>query len=87
MKPTPHSPSLGRKEEMSTKLKKKLPITGRDPVDQLYRAVERYVLSNQGTVLVIGGVSVMMLPGEPRGNYYICVKCLGKKPPKPEQPA
>ena len=29
-------------------------IIGRDPIDQLYRAVERYVKSKGGSIVVIG---------------------------------
>lgn len=73
----------GRREsnQMKKKVNRKRLITGRDPVDQLYRAVQRYVLANKGTLIVVGGISVMELPGDAEhSNFYICVKCTGGKP-------
>jgi hypothetical protein len=35
--------------------KAKRVITGRDPTSQLYRAVQRYVEANNGSIVVIGG--------------------------------
>jgi hypothetical protein len=55
-------------------------ITGRDPESQLYRAVERYVKSNGGGVLVIGGIQVQEWPGDFDGTFTIGVRCTGKKP-------
>ena len=55
-------------------------IRGRDPISQLYRAVERYVKANNGNVLVIGGVQVQQWPGTTGAQYVIGVKCLGTKP-------
>jgi hypothetical protein len=55
-------------------------ITGRDPVSQLYRAVLRYVTTNGGSILVIGGIQVQEWPGSGKGNFTIGVKCTGRKP-------
>lgn len=49
-------------------------------VARLYRAVENYVLKNNGTVVVIGGIQVMTLPEEGAYKYRIAVQCVGTKP-------
>lgn len=65
---------------MRAKKKFKSVITGRDPGSLLLRAVERYVMSKGGSVVVIGGIQVQTWPGEFSGNFTIGVKCTGKRP-------
>lgn len=61
--------------------KAKDPLAGkRDPVSQLYRAVRRYVESNDGSVIVIGGASLIEMPGDLKMNYTIGVRCTGRRP-------
>lgn len=55
---------------------------GGSDVEELYAAVRRYVETRGGKLIVIGGVSVMRLPGEPDEAFYLAVKCLGRKPEK-----
>lgn len=52
----------------------------RDPVSQFYRAVERYVKAQGGSVVVIGGIQVIKWPGDFTGNFTIAVKCTGQTP-------
>lgn len=49
-------------------------------VNALYRAVQRYVKSNGGTVIVAGGIQMQEWPNDGSLNYTIAVKCFGKKP-------
>jgi hypothetical protein len=60
--------------------KHKVKIAGRDPLSQLYRAVNRFVESKGGFIVVIGGVLVQQFPGEPKCNFHISVGCTGQKP-------
>jgi hypothetical protein len=70
------------------KAKKKVKRTGdplagdRTPIGQLYRAVRRYVQSNGGSIVVIGGVQVQEWPQDRAGQFVIGVKCLGHRPTK-----
>jgi len=65
-----------------TRAKKDLFGGKRDPGTSLLRAVQRFVLSKGGTVLVIGGIQVQEWPGEGKFKYRIAVQCVGKKPTK-----
>lgn len=69
---------------MKKKLRKSRdPLAGdRTPIGQLYRAVRRYVRSNGGDIVVIGGVQVQEWPEDRAGMFVIGVKCLGRKPTK-----
>lgn len=61
--------------------KRKDPLAGkRDPVSQLYRAVKRYVESNNGSVLVIGGIQIEQPLGERDFIYHVTVRCTGRLP-------
>ena len=55
-------------------------VTGRKPIDALYRGVIRYVEANGGSLLVVGGVQVLEWPGDPKAKFSIVVKCMGEKP-------
>lgn len=68
--PAPHT----RKQRKSKQL-----ITGRDPVSQLYRAVDRYVKSKGGSLVVIGGIQVQQWPGDPAHSFVVAVKCMGRQ--------
>jgi len=65
---------------MSRKKKQRDVLAGRDPTMQLYRAVRRYVESNSGRIIVIGGIQVQEWPGEVEGKYRVAVECFGRKP-------
>ncbi len=66
---------------MAKRKKRKDPLDGkRDPVSQLYRAVKRYVETNGGTVVVIGGIQIEQPLGGRELNYHVTVRCLGKLP-------
>lgn len=51
-----------------------------DVVERLYFAVQDYVCSRGGNVLVAGGVQVIQWPYQPDTQFSIVVKCTGKKP-------
>jgi hypothetical protein len=55
-------------------------VYGKTPVDQLYKAVHRYVERHGGNLIVIGGVEIQEWPGDVTGKFKIAVNCLGKKP-------
>jgi len=55
-------------------------VTGRKPIDALYRGVIRYVEEKGGKLVVIGGVQIQQWPGEAKGCFSVAVKCMGKKP-------
>lgn len=45
-------------------------------------AVQRWVHGSGGTVTVMGGVSIIEMPGARPGQYYIAVACIGQRPLK-----
>ena len=51
-----------------------------DTYDELYKAVQKYVEANGGSVLVIGGVQLIQMPDSLKYNYTIGVKCTGVPP-------
>lgn len=51
-----------------------------DIIDDLYLAVQQYVESNGGNVVVIGGVQVQQWPFDLEHNFTIGIRCTGKKP-------
>lgn len=55
-------------------------LTARDPGTKLCRAVANYLESKGGSALAIGPVSIIDVPGDAHGCFYIGVKCCGKKP-------
>jgi hypothetical protein len=55
-------------------------VTGKGPVESLYRAVIRYVEANGGSLAVIGGIQIEQWPGELSGNFTVAVKCTGVRP-------
>jgi hypothetical protein len=59
---------------------KRNPLSGREPWQQLYRAVERYVKSKGGSIVVIGGIQIQEWRGDPKGVYVVAVTVLGRKP-------
>ena len=69
---------------MKAKKKSKKPdmLAARDPTSQLYRAVRRYIESNGGKLLVIGGVQIEQWPGEGECKFVLGVRCMGRKPTK-----
>ena len=75
--PAPHT----RKPRKSKQL-----ISGRDPVSQLYRAVDRYVKSKGGSIVVIGGIQIQQWPGDASNNFVVAVKCMGRLPKFAEAP-
>jgi hypothetical protein len=60
--------------------KKPIKITGRDFVSQLYRAVARYVESNGGVIVAIGGIQIQEWPDDGKFKFTVAVKCAGKRP-------
>lgn len=59
------------------KSKKKIIKTGDRTVNRLYTAVRNYSEKNGGSVLVIGGISIMK---RDKRSYYLMVRCLGDCP-------
>ena len=56
------------------------PLRGRDAISQLYRAVQRYVNENNGSLLVVGGIEIQEWPGDLPHNFRVAVHCTGVKP-------
>ena len=52
-------------------------IRGKDPISTLYRAVARYVESNGGRLVVIGGIQIQRWPSEEEFSFSVAVKCIG----------
>lgn len=46
----------------------------------LYRAVATYVEQHGGKVLVAGGIQIQEFPAGAKYNFYVAVKCTGRKP-------
>ena len=55
-------------------------LTGNKKVDKLYEAVRDYVESKKGSVVVIGGISIVQMPDDLKFNYRLAVGITGKKP-------
>lgn len=49
-------------------------------IARLYKAVEHYIMKENGTVLVIGGIQTIEWPGESGVKYTIGIPCVGRKP-------
>jgi hypothetical protein len=49
-------------------------------VKELYSAIDRYVESRGGKVIVIGGIEIQQWPGDAKMNFRIAIRCIGKKP-------
>jgi hypothetical protein len=73
---------MKKKQSVNVKSRK---IIGRDPTSQLYRAVIRFVESRSGSIVVIGGITTIELPGDREFIFHVAVKCCGRKP-KPVEP-
>lgn len=73
---------------MKKKKKSKLPAwrRSRDPNDRLIVAADNWVKAHGGSAVIMGPVSVMTFPGEREADYYVVVKCLGKRPVKSPSP-
>lgn len=51
-----------------------------DKIDCLYRAVQDYVESKGGSVVVAGPVSIMQWLGDRKLKYSVVVSCVGRLP-------
>jgi hypothetical protein len=54
------------------------------PTDRLYNAVQNYVEKRGGKLVVVGGIEIQEWPTDPEFCFRVAVKCLGRKPKKPE---
>jgi len=64
--------------------KKRKRLAGCPPhIDRLYSAVNKYVETGGGKILVIGGVDVQEWPQDNVGVFMVAIKCLGRKPSFP----
>ena len=54
--------------------------TGNKIIDKLYEAVRNYIESKGGSVVVIGGVQIVQMPGDLKFNWGLNVRITGKKP-------
>lgn len=69
------------KRKAKRRARKRDPLAGLPPhVADLYRAVQNYVTKLGGNIVVIGGVEVLELPGDPAHKYRLAVPFLGTKP-------
>jgi hypothetical protein len=48
--------------------------------DRLYAAVVRYVESKRGSVVIVGGISIMTMPFDAPNKYSVSVQCVGTQP-------
>jgi hypothetical protein len=71
---------------MKTKIRSRNEILKRaklsPEIEALYKAVDDYVKSLGGSVIVIGGIEVQEWPVDSQFEFKIAVRCLGKKPSK-----
>ena len=76
---------MSKKKSNAAKPKSSLAkmITERDLASNLQRAVIRWLESHKCPPMVIGGVSVIQMPGDRELNFYVAVRVTGKKPVKP----
>ena len=49
-------------------------------IDRLYKAVDNYVKTGGGSVVVIGGIQIQEWPNTAKGKFVVAVQCLGRKP-------
>jgi hypothetical protein len=76
--------------EMTTKARKRMAkkkkpsrlqkLARGNTTDRLYAAVVRYVESKRGSVVVIGGISIMTMPFDAPSKYSVLVQCVGRQP-------
>lgn len=67
---------------MKSRKKKRDVLAGGGPVEQLYRAVRRYVESVGGNIVIIGGIEIQEWPEDPKFSYRVAVKVTGRRPTK-----
>lgn len=60
--------------------KSKKPDNAEDVYLELYKAVAEYVEKHGGKVFVAGGIQIQEVPGDATYNFYVAVKCTGRKP-------
>lgn len=53
-----------------------------DLAHNLQTAAQRWIHANCGTAVVMDGISIIEMPNEPPGNYYVAIGCLGIRPVK-----
>lgn len=66
---------------------RRAPPNRKKPWEKLYEAVDEYVRSLGGKVVVMGGVEVQEWPGELPLNFRVAVRCTGRKPKYSESEA
>ena len=47
---------------------------------RLYRAVQKYVESNSGKLVVVGGIQIIQWPGDSDTKFTVGIRCTGVKP-------
>jgi len=50
------------------------------PTSALYKAVENYVKSKGGNLVVIGGIQIQQWPGDGEYKFTVGIQCVGHKP-------
>jgi hypothetical protein len=51
-----------------------------DDTDKLYKAVQEYIENRGGSVVVIGGTSIIQFPDDRKYIYSLAIKIAGRKP-------
>lgn len=51
-----------------------------DPTNALYAAINAYVKSKGGSIVVIGGIQIQQWPDDLKFNYTVAIKCTGQLP-------
>lgn len=54
-------------------------VPGRDTLNDMYKAIAKYIQEAGGTAIVLGGVSITAR-GERKFNYTICIDVTGVPP-------
>lgn len=49
-------------------------------VDRLYKAVQNYIESGGGKLVVVGGIGIQEWPGEGTYSFRVAIRCSGRKP-------
>ncbi len=56
------------------------PATCSAQIEELYKAVQKYVESGGGKLVVIGGIAIQDWPTDNPMVFNVAVKCCGRKP-------
>lgn len=53
-----------------------------DHAHNLIAAAQRWLRANGGDAVLMGGIDIVTMPGDPQSKFRIAIRCLGRRPPR-----